>query len=272
MPPIVGPVGADRAAVLQQLDRSIVLLYNRPREDQMTSELSKIVAYKRTSTDDQRLGIEAQDEKLRTIARERNGRIVKTFVEHESGGDNTRPELDRAIRHARRIKAVVVVAKLDRLARDSTFLMRLYDGNVPIIFGDLPEVDGSAASRLMIQMMANIAEFERRRIGERTKEALAVLKAKGVKLGTPKNLDQAGRINGARKAAKLRTAKAIDEMADIAELAANMRAGGASLTTIAAALNADGGVTRQGGNWSPTQVKRVLDRAVGKVPCRRRQN
>ena len=58
----------------------------------------------------------------------------------------------------------LVVAKLDRLARDSAFLMTIYDGGVPVIFGDLPEVDGSAASRLMVQMMANIAEFERRRI------------------------------------------------------------------------------------------------------------
>jgi DNA invertase Pin-like site-specific DNA recombinase len=229
----------------------------------VTRERNEIVGYKRTSTDDQRLGIQAQDEKLQQIARERGGRIVKIFEEHESGGDNTRPELEKALRHARRIKATLVVAKLDRLARDSTFLMRLYDSNVPIIFGDLPEVDGSAASRLMIQMMANIAEFERRRIGERTKEALAMLKAKGVKLGTPANLHQAGRVKGARKAAKNRTARAVDDMADVAELAAPLRAEGLSLAAIASKLNADGAVTRNGSSWSPTQVKRVLDRARG---------
>jgi DNA invertase Pin-like site-specific DNA recombinase len=236
----------------------------------MKPETDKIVAYRRTSTDDQRLGIEAQDEKLRQIARDRRGQIVKHFTEHESGGDNLRPELDKAIRHARRIKAVLVVAKLDRLARDSTFLMRLFDGNVPIIFGDLPEVDGSAASRLMIQMMANIAEFERRRIGERTKEALAMLKAKGVKLGTPENLHQAGRVNGAHKAAKNRTAVAVDEMSDVAEQAAAWKTRGDSLAAIAKGLNAEGYTTRKGGSWSSTQVKRVLDRAAGKVPCRRR--
>lgn len=105
----------------------------------------------------------------------------------------------------RRIGAYLVVAKLDRLARDSAFLMTIYDGQVPVIFGDLPEVDGSAASRLMVQMMANIAEFERRRIGERTKEALAVLKARGVKLGTPRNLTRDARLKGARNAAVERT-------------------------------------------------------------------
>jgi len=227
----------------------------------MKLQRTEIVAYKRTSTDDQRLGIQAQEEKLQQIARDRGARIVKTFTEHESGGDNERPELDKAIRHARRVGAMVVVAKLDRLARDSQFLLKLYNGNVPIVFGDLPEVDGSAASRLIVQMMANIAEFERRRIGERTKEALAMLKAKGVKLGTPANLHQAGRLKGALKAAKNRTAKAVDEMADVAETAAKMRAEGVSLAAIAASLNADGGVTRRGSSWSATQVKRVLNRA-----------
>jgi len=227
----------------------------------MPTDRSKIVAYLRTSTDDQRLGIDAQRNTLNRIASDRRGQIVKTFTEHESGGDNTRPELEKAIRHARRIGAMVVVAKLDRLARDSEFLLKLYNGNVPIVFGDLPEVDGSAASRLIVQMMANIAEFERRRIGERTKEALAMLKAKGVKLGTPGNLHQAGRIKGALKAAKSRTAKAVEEMTDVAEAAASMRTEGLSLAAIAEALNADGGVTRKGGSWSPTQVKRVLNRA-----------
>lgn len=230
----------------------------------------KLVAYKRTSTDDQRLGIEAQDEKLRQIAVERHGLIIKTFVEHESGGDDTRPELRKAMYHAQSKKAVLVVAKLDRLARDSKFLMSLYDSNVPIIFGDLPEVDGSAASRLMIQMMANIAEFERKRIGERTKEALATLKAKGVKLGMPGNLHQAGRIKGARKAGKSRHAKAVDAMCWIAERAVELREQGMSLAAVAAALNTEEVCARQGGSWSATQVKRVLDRAAGKVPCRRR--
>jgi DNA invertase Pin-like site-specific DNA recombinase len=227
----------------------------------MHSEPGKLIAYRRTSTDDQRLGIDAQDRRLHEIARDRRGNIVKVFTEHESGGDATRLELDKALRHARRIKATLVVAKLDRLARDSRFLMSLYDSNVPIIFGDLPEVDGSAASRLMIQMMANIAEFERRRIGERTKEALAELKARGVKLGTPQNLKQAGRVKGALASAKNRTGRAIEEMADVAEAAAKMRTEGISLALIAVALDAEGVVTRQGSSWTPTQVKRVLNRA-----------
>ena len=102
---------------------------------------SKIVGYRRTSTDDQRLGIEAQDARLRDIAQEKGCEIARLFTEHESGGDNARPELARALAHARRIDAYLVVAKLDRLARDATFLMTIYDGQVPVIFGDLPEVE-----------------------------------------------------------------------------------------------------------------------------------
>lgn len=222
---------------------------------------TKIVGYRRTSTDDQRLGIEAQDRRLEEIGREKSCEIARVFTEHESGGDNARPELLKALAHARRIGAYLVVAKLDRLARDSAFLMTIFDGQVPVIFGDLPEVDGSAASRLMVQMMANIAEFERRRIGERTREALAVLKARGVKLGTPANLTRAARLKGAHNAAVERTARAVREMADVAPTVARMRAEGASLGQIAAHLNAEGYVTRRGKAWRPEQVRRVLARA-----------
>jgi DNA invertase Pin-like site-specific DNA recombinase len=222
---------------------------------------SKIVAYRRTSTNDQRLGIDAQDVTLKRIAAERACPVVRTFTEHESGGNNERPELDKAIRHARRIGAMVVVAKLDRLARDSQFLLKLYNGDVPLIFGDLPEVDGSAASRLIVQMMANIAEFERRRIGERTKEALAELKAKGVKLGTPRNLKQEHRVKGARVSAQRRREKAAEQMSDVLELIAPMRKQGRRLAHLARILNDQEYLTARGSTWTATQVKRVLDRA-----------
>src|SRR5690348_15764627 len=195
----------------------------------VAGEARRIVAYLRTSTADQANGIEAQDATVGRIAAERGCEIVRRYVEHGSGGDPGRPELGKAIRHARRVGALLVVAKLDRLARDSAFLMRVYDGDVPIMFGDLPEIDGSAASRLMVQMMANVAEFERRRVGERTREALAQLKARGVRLGRPENLDRAGRLKGARASAAARAAKAIADMADVAAIATRLRAEGRSL-------------------------------------------
>jgi DNA invertase Pin-like site-specific DNA recombinase len=221
-----------------------------------------IVAYLRTSTGDQKLGIDAQEETVKRIARERSCEIVRWFIEHESGGNNERLELDKTIRHARRVGALLVVAKLDRLARDSSFLMRLYDGDVPLLFGDLPEIDGSAASRLMVQMMANIAEYERRRIGERTREALAQLKAKGVTLGTPRNLTTEGRLKGTRRAAQARTAQALEEMTDVAAIATEMRRQGATMQDVADRLNAEGFVTRKGAAWNRVQIKRVLDRLI----------
>ena len=220
----------------------------------------KLVSYRRTSTNDQRLGIEAQDATVKRISLERACPVVKEFTEHESGGNNDRPELDKAIRFARRVGATVIVAKLDRLSRDSEFLLKLYGGDVPLIFGDLPEVDGSAASRLIVQMMANIAEFERRRIGERTKEALAELKLKGAKLGTPANLKQEHREKGARAATVKRRHAAIEQMSDVAELITPLRRDGMSLQHIARHLNEQEYPTRKGKRWSATQVKRVLDR------------
>ena len=224
----------------------------------------KMVPYYRTSTDDQKLGIDAQQATASRIAHDRGCVIVKTFTEHESGGFNDRPELDKAIRYARRIGAIVVVAKLDRLARDSTFLMKLYDGDVPILFGDLPEVDGSAAGRLMIQMMANMAEFERRRMGERMKDALAALKANGVKLGTPANLTNEHRLKGARIAGQRSKAKAIEHCKDIAEIALPMRQAGATFAKIAQHLNANEYVSPKGKAWTPTAVLRVLARMTAK--------
>src|SRR5690242_9049549 len=115
--------------------------------------LTRIVGYLRTSTDDQLLGIDAQQDRLKDIARRNACDIDQVFIEHESGGHNDRPELDKALRHARRIKAHLVVAKLDRLARDQQFLLKLVDGNVPILFGDLEDLDvATPEGRMMLQV------------------------------------------------------------------------------------------------------------------------
>jgi DNA invertase Pin-like site-specific DNA recombinase len=221
-----------------------------------------IVGYGRTSTDDQLLSIDAQRETLDRIARGFGCEVVRTFVEHESGGDNDRVELDRAIKHARRIGATLVVAKLDRLARDQSFLLKLYDGNVPIIFGDMPEVDGrTAAGRAQIQMMATMAEFERRRMGERMRDWHRMRKAQGFKAGTPKNLTPEARAKGIRQSAINRVARAIDEMSDVTETAVKMRSEGSTLQDIADHFNDEGTVTRNGSAWSATQVIRILKRA-----------
>jgi DNA invertase Pin-like site-specific DNA recombinase len=219
-----------------------------------------MVGYLRTSTDDQLLSIDAQRETLERIAASKGCKLIRVYTEHESGGNCERAELDRAIKHARRAGAVLAVAKLDRLARDAKFLMTLHDGNVPIMFADLPEIDGSAASRLMVQQMAIIAEFERRRMGERMKDWHRARKAKGLAPGYRDNLTPEARAKGTRKSAQRRTAQAIDEMSDVWTIASQARSEGLTLQVIADRLNSEGYLTRQGASWSPTQVRRVLDR------------
>lgn len=236
---------------------------------------TKIVGYLRTSTDDQLLGIEAQRARVEEIAREKGCTRDREYIEHESGGDNARPQLSHAIRRARRMKAYLVVAKLDRLSRDQQFLMALVDGNVPIIFGDVPDMDfTSAVGRANLQMLSMFAEFERRCIGDRTRAALAVLKARGVALGASnprcRNLSDEARGKGSQVSARGARERAVEEQSDIAEIAAAKRAEGLSLRKIAAYLNAEGYPTREGseadpetgqGGWSACQVLRVLRRA-----------
>ncbi len=222
--------------------------------------VSKGVIYRRTSTEDQLLSIDAQDETVRRIALQRGWMIDRKFTEHESGGNNERPELDKALRHARRIGAVLIVAKLDRLARDQRFLMKLYDGNVRLLFGDLPEIDGSDASRFMVQIMAATAEFERRRMCTRMREWHRARKSKGIKAGMAGNMNQKGRELGAAKSAENRAAALRDEMADIIGVASAERATGRSLRDIARHLNAEGYTTRKGKPWTHTLVLRLLKR------------
>ena len=116
----------------------------------------------------------------------------------------------------------------------------------------------------MIQMMANMAEFERRRMGERMKDALAALKANGVKLGTPANLTNEHRLKGARIAGQRSKAKAIEHCKDIAEIALPMRQAGATFAKIAQHLNANEYVSPKGKAWSATAVLRVLARMTAK--------
>ena len=141
-----------------------------------------MVAYYRVSTDRQGqsgLGLEAQREKVSQLAAERGAVVVAEFVEVESGRKTDRPELAKALVEARKRKAAITVAKLDRLARDAEFVLRLSreaetNGLGGFIFCDLPDVDATtSAGRLILSVMASVAEFESRRISERTKDALA---------------------------------------------------------------------------------------------------
>lgn len=216
----------------------------------------KFVSYLRTSTRDQRLGIEAQREKATAYAAAQGGQIVAEFEEHESGKDDQRPQLAQAIAECKRQGATLLIAKLDRLSRRVAFLFQLKEQldakGLQAVCVDMPEI---MQSTIMLGIMASLAQQERELISERTRAALAAKKAQGFKLGRPKgsNMDEAvkaslaKRMQSARKWAQKHIG-AIQIMMD----------SGMSLNKIAAALNAQGISTRRGGAWSATTVKRVI--------------
>ena len=151
----------------------------------MPAHSGKFVSYYRVSTDKQGksgLGLDAQ--KAAVADRLNGGRwqIVGEFIEVESGKRASRPQLDTAIAACKKHKAKLVVAKLDRLSRNVSFLLKLIESGVEVLFADLPELNG-AMGKFVLITMANVAELEAALISERTKAALKAAKARGVKLG-----------------------------------------------------------------------------------------
>ena len=142
----------------------------------------KLIAYYRVSTKQQGasgLGLEAQRKAVADYAERSGGKIESSYTEVESGKRADRPELAKAIAHARRSKATLVIAKLDRLARNVAFVSALMEAGC-----DFVAVDNAAAIRLTIHILAAVAEDEARRISERTTVALAAAKARGTLLGS----------------------------------------------------------------------------------------
>ena len=141
----------------------------------------KLVPYYRVSTAKQArsgLGLEGQDATVQRFAEAHGATILKSYVEVETGKRSDRPELAKAVAHARRSKATLVIAKLDRLARNVHFLSGLMEAGVKFLACDQP-----SANELTIHILAAVAQDEAKRISERTKAALEAYKARGGKLG-----------------------------------------------------------------------------------------
>ncbi len=227
---------------------------------------ARFVAYLRVSTDGQGrsgLGLEAQRAAVEGHAAATGGRIVAEFVEVESGRKRDRPQLAAALEACRKHRAVLLLAKLDRLARNVAFVSGLMESGVEFVAADMPTVN-----RLTVHILAAVAEEEARMISARTKAALAAAKARGVKLGGRR--EGAGDLRpyaaqGSAASAVARTAKAQERAADLAPIIEDLRAAGAvSLRALAQGLNARGIPTARGkGGWSTVQVSRML--ALGDV-------
>ncbi len=202
------------------------------------------------------LGLEAQRAGVEAHTRRLGGRIVASCTEMESGRRCDRPQLAAAIAEARAARATLVVAKLDRLARDTRFLLELIDVGVPVRFCDLPDVAAGdpIIGRLLLTVLAAIAEFETRRIGQRIKEALAAYKRRGGNLGRQDPRcpggDEAARQRATARAAIVNRKRALDFRAAVRPVIERLRAEGRNLRQLAEELNRVGYRTRRGKPWT----------------------
>lgn len=214
--------------------------------------MAKFVAYYRVSTDRQGqsgLGLDAQ----RTAVAQHIGQseLLAEFTEVESGRKNDREQLAQALSLAKRTKATLVIAKLDRLARNVHFISGLLESGVPFVCADMPEAD-----RTFLQMSAVFAEWEARKISERTRAALQAAKARGVRLGCP--TPSKGSVIGNQRI----QSRADSFAASIEPIIIGIQAqGSVSMKAIAGALT-DRGIKTPRGNteWHASQVANILKR------------
>lgn len=212
------------------------------------------IAYYRVSTDRQGrsgLGLDAQKSAVTTYLSGR-GELAGEFIEIESGRRIDRPRLAEALAACRQHRAILVIARLDRLARNVHFISGLMESGVEFVAVDMPE-----ANRLTLHILAAVAEHEREMISQRTRAALAAAKARGRRLGNPRAAlaapiaHQANRDQADAFARPLRP------------LLQSMRSQGLTLAAIAAELNQRGIRTARGKQWQATTVRNLLARPIG---------
>lgn len=222
--------------------------------------MTKYISYYRVSTQKQGksgLGIDAQKTAVSNFIG-KSAILINEFEEVESGKNDERPQLHKAIEHCKKENAVLLIAKLDRLSRNVSFIYTLKDSKVDFRCCDMPD-----ANSLTIGIMAVLAQDERERISQRTKSALAELKNKGVKLGNPKNLTSEAR----EKSLLVRQKNALENENNVkaTALIKAMKIGGQSFHSISKNLNENGFKTRLGSNFTSMQVKRLYDRLQNKT-------
>lgn len=213
--------------------------------------MAQYIAYYRVSTQRQGqsgLGLEAQQHAAQSYD------IIAEYTEVESGKNNNRPELARALAHAKDIGATLLIAKIDRLARDARFALELMDSGILFKFADMPDIDNSTPQgRFFITQFAAMAELEAGIISQRTKAALAAAKRRGVKLGSPDPAKGGAATASVRRDA---TAKVAPQAMPVITA---LRAAGQSLRAIASALNEAQIPTAMGGQWHASSVRNLIN-------------
>ena len=202
------------------------------------------ISYIRTSTKTQHNGLDAQRNAIERYIDMSGGEVIKEFMEQESGSKDNRTELSKALAQCNKLKATLLVAKLDRVSRKVSFIATLMESKITLKVCDMPHAD-----TFQLHIYAALAEQERQMISQRTTAALAVKKSQGVILGRGDKL----------QVAKDARTFALTILPYIDEIKAN---GVKSLRGIAKALNEKGIKARSGGSWENKQVGRILINAV----------
>jgi DNA invertase Pin-like site-specific DNA recombinase len=218
--------------------------------------MQKYIAYYRVSTQKQGqsgLGLDAQKTAVNRFTNNCSDCIVSEFTDIESGKNDNRPELQKAIEEAKKHKAHLLIAKLDRLSRNASFIFMLRDAKVDFTCCDMPQ-----ANSITIGIMAVLAQDERERISQRTKVALQELKKKGVQLGSSQNLSLEAIEKG--KQVRMNNAKTNENNRKAKALITSLRAQGISFYQITKEINSLGFKTRRGGCFSQNQVQILYNR------------
>ena len=221
----------------------------------------QIISYLRVSTARQGvsgLGLEAQRAAVTAHIAASGHTLVTEYVEVESGAKAARPQLAAALDACKLHRATLVIAKLDRLARNVAFISNMMDGGVDFVACDMPH-----ANRLTLHLLAAIAEHEREMISQRTKAALQAAKARGRRLGNPNGA--AGLVAYAGQAALesgLRRTEQASQRADaVGQVIRDVVASGIEGSrAIAVALNERAIPSPSGGIWYEEQVRRTMAR------------
>lgn len=225
--------------------------------------MTTYVAYCRVSTDKQGrsgLGLEAQQAAIQAHLRPGDTLLQPPYVEVESGKRSDRPQLLAAIERCRRTGATLLIAKLDRLARNVAFISNLMESGVEFEAVDFPK-----ANRLTVHILAAVAEHEAKMISDRTKAALAAAKRRGKQLGGDRGYRPAAppSADDVAKATAVRQRKADHKAFAVLPILERLRAEGVeSLNALAKRLNDMGHETPRGGAWTATAVKRALARVA----------
>lgn len=223
----------------------------------MTKNIEQYVSYLRVSTQKQGysgLGLEAQKEIIKNYLHDKTP--IAEFTEIESGRKTDRPKLKEALTQCRTTGATLIVAKLDRLARNVSFLSNLLESDVEIVFCDFPQ-----ANKMVLHILAAISQYEAELTAQRTKAALQAKKARGAKLGNPEHLMNKHKqaIANSNKTNSEKAKKNPNNKRAVAFLKV-MISQGKSLTEMTDILNSEGFVTAQGCKFVPATVRRLIKR------------